>query len=163
MKFSEQYLSKDEKIIYSAKLHWWIYAPAAFAACACLLMSLVIGAGSQSAAMGFGVFFIANLLTTLPAIIGALIKAKTSEFVVTNKRILAKYGFIRRTTFENLLSKVEGLTVEQSIFGRMLNFGTVWINGVGGSKTAFPAIEKPMELRRVVQDQLEIAAQPVAK
>jgi uncharacterized membrane protein YdbT with pleckstrin-like domain len=49
----------------------------------------------------------------------AYIRYKTTEFAVTDKRIIAKTGLISRTTTELFLDKVESLHVEQSVMGRI--------------------------------------------
>ena len=43
-------------------------------------------------------------------------------------------GFIKRRTFEMSLDKVESVDVNQSILGRLLNYGDVTIRGVGEGK-----------------------------
>ena len=48
----------------------------------------------------------------------ALIIMLTTEFGVTNYRVIAKTGFIRRVTLEILLSKIESVGVNQNILGR---------------------------------------------
>lgn len=53
-----------------------------------------------------------------------LITYLTSEFGITNKRVLIKHGFIKRISLETLLNKIEGITVQQGILGRILNYGT---------------------------------------
>ena len=77
-----------------------------------------------------------------------------SEFGVTNKRVIGKVGFIRRSSTELLLTRVEGIQVRQSIMGRMLGYGSVTISGTGGLKEPFHKISNPLELRRVVQEQI---------
>ena len=77
-----------------------------------------------------------------------------SEFAVTNKRVLIKTGWIRRHSLEILLSKIEGIRVEQDVLGRMWDYGTIVVSGTGGSKEPFHRIAEPMLFRRRVQDQI---------
>src|SRR5450759_648524 len=58
----------------------------------------------------------------------------TSEFGVTNKRVIIKVGWVRRRTLETMLSKVEGIGVDQDLIGRMLGYGTMVVTGTGGTK-----------------------------
>ena len=62
--------------------------------------------------------------------------------------MIAKFGFIRRSTIELLHGKVESFHVDQGILGRVLNFGTVVVNGTGGAKTPIPRIAAPLDFRR---------------
>lgn len=80
------------------------------------------------------------------------IRQLTSEFVITNKRVIMKTGFISRETFEMNLQKIESVNVDQSFFGRLLGFGTVNIIGTGGTKGSFPDISKPLLFRRKFQE-----------
>ncbi len=86
--------------------------------------------------------------------IGAIVDWRTSEFAVTNKRVLIKTGWIRRHSLETLLTKVEAIGVEQGIFGRALDYGTIIVSGTGGSKEVFHMIDSPMMFRRRVHDQI---------
>jgi uncharacterized membrane protein YdbT with pleckstrin-like domain len=82
------------------------------------------------------------------------IRASSSEFAITNKRVLIKVGLVRRHSLELLLQKVEGIGVDQSILGRILGYGTITVSGVGGTKEAFRMISSPLEFRRQVQASL---------
>ncbi|MBK9107297.1 MAG: PH domain-containing protein [Saprospiraceae bacterium] len=66
-----------------------------------------------------------------------IIQQLTDEFVITNRRIIIKKGLIRIWTFEMSLRKIESVFVDQSILGRILNFGTVTITGSGGTREIF--------------------------
>jgi uncharacterized membrane protein YdbT with pleckstrin-like domain len=84
------------------------------------------------------------------------IDSLSSEFAVTNKRVLVKVGLIRRHSLELLLQKVEGIGVDQTLTGRILGYGTITVSGTGGTREAFRLISDPLEFRRQVQ--AEIAA-----
>ena len=74
---------------------------------------------------------------------------------MTNRRVIAKHGFIRRHTLEMLLSKVESVTVSQNILGRLLNFGSVTVTGTGGTKESFRAIVEPIAVRKKINNIIE--------
>src|SRR5439155_24609019 len=71
----------------------------------------------------------------------------TTETDVTNFRIVHKTGFIKRRTFEMSLDKVESVDVNQSILGRILNYGDVTILGVGEGKETISTIASPLDFR----------------
>ena len=81
-----------------------------------------------------------------------LIDRATSEFVITNKRVVVKIGLVWRRTLEMNLSRVETVNVDQSILGRLLDYGTITIIGTGGTRESFRRISKPLEFRRVFQE-----------
>jgi len=84
--------------------------------------------------------------------ISPIIRQATSEFVITNKRVIVKVGLIRRKTLEMNLQKIESVNVEQSIMGRILGYGTVTIVGTGGTKESFTDIKRPLMFRRKFQE-----------
>ncbi|MGV8058973.1 MAG: PH domain-containing protein [Smithellaceae bacterium] len=102
------------------------------------------------------IYFTAKALFTLW--ISPIIQQKTSEFVITNKRIIMKTGLISRKTFEMNLQKIESVNVDQSFWGRLLGFGSVSIVGTGGSRESFSDISKPLLFRRKFQE-TEITAE----
>ncbi|WP_295449098.1 PH domain-containing protein, partial [uncultured Thiodictyon sp.] len=81
----------------------------------------------------------------LLAWLAAYLRYISTELAVTNKKIIAKTGFIRRDTIEMLLPKVESVQVIQSLFGRVLNYGSVALIIV----TATPAMPLPAGARAV--------------
>jgi hypothetical protein len=73
---------------------------------------------------------------------------------VTDKRMIVKVGFVRRRTLELLLRQVEALSVDQSLGGRMLDYGTITLSGTGGVREVFHRVREPLELRRRIQGQI---------
>ncbi len=96
------------------------------------------------------VFISLRALITL--FIAPIIAYTTSEFAITNKRVIIKVGLIRRTTLEMNLQKIETVNVNQGILGRMLGYGTVTIVGTGGTRESFPRIANPLEFRKRFQE-----------
>ena len=83
--------------------------------------------------------------------VAPIIALLTSEFAITNKRIIIKVGFISRRTLEMNLQKVESIVVDQSILGRVLGYGTIMVIGTGGTKEPFHNIVSPLEFRKQYQ------------
>jgi uncharacterized membrane protein YdbT with pleckstrin-like domain len=147
MGYVENNLLPNEQITYRARLHRIIYL---FPACMAVIAILVaLGGGGWIAGAVLG--FIALVLWVPP-----WIRSTSSEFAITNKRVLIKVGLIRRHSLELLLQKVEGIGVDQGLMGRLLGYGTITVSGVGGTKEAFRMISKPLEFRRQVQASLAL-------
>jgi uncharacterized membrane protein YdbT with pleckstrin-like domain len=96
------------------------------------------------------IFF--SLKSILTLTIYAWMKRWLSEFVITNRRIVIKEGFIARRTFEMNLSKIETVNVDQTVMGRVLNFGSITIIGTGGTRETFHNIRRPMAFRKAFQE-----------
>jgi uncharacterized membrane protein YdbT with pleckstrin-like domain len=62
-------------------------------------------------------------------------------------RVVHKAGFIKRRTFEMALDKIESVDVNQSIMGRILNYGDVTIMGVGEGRETIRTIAAPLQFR----------------
>ncbi len=82
---------------------------------------------------------------------GVWLRYHSSEFAVTDKRVIIKVGILHRRTLEMLLSKVEAISVDQGLAGRMLDYGTIVVVGSGGTRESFERIAGPLEFRRAVQ------------
>ena len=76
----------------------------------------------------------------------------TSEFAITNKRVIIKTGLISRKTIEMNLHKIESVTVNQSILGRILGYGDLQIIGTGGTREKFKNIKNPITFRKKFQE-----------
>ncbi len=137
-------------MIYRARLHRLLYIVPALLALAAIAAVLFQTDVAYIIAAVFGV-------AALVAFVVAHIIWLTSEFAVTNMRVVAKTGFVRRSTAETLLSKIEAIGVDQRLVGRMLGFGTVQITGTGGTRETFKKIARPLELRRQIQSQIVAA------
>ncbi len=85
----------------------------------------------------------------------ACIRRNATEMAVTNKRIIIKVGFLTKRTIELFLSKVESVGVEQTLFGRMMGYGSITVRGTGGTNEPFIHVANPLEFRRQVQHQIE--------
>ena len=88
-------------------------------------------------------------------LIMAYVRYQSTELAITNRRVIAKFGFISRRTIELNLNKIEGIEVMQSIFGRMLNYGSLMMSGVGSLKEPIHGISHPLEFRRAFMNALE--------
>jgi uncharacterized membrane protein YdbT with pleckstrin-like domain len=153
LSFIEKNLLANEVIIYRANMHWIIFLNTILY----LLLSLITCALSFKQTEGSQLLLAISLLALLFALISGIssfIRYKTSEFAITNKRVLIKIGFIQRHSLEVLLTKVEGIGVNQSILGRILGYGTIIVTGTGGTKETFDQIASPLEFRSQVQANL---------
>jgi hypothetical protein len=166
--FMGSYLKREmhgnEHIIYTAELHWIVYHFG--------LLTTIVGA-----LLGhFGPLLIT--LATSPAyskiaekpvhyialgiiLIGALhlffglIRQISTELVITNRRVIAKYGYISTTTYELMLPKVEGANIDQTIPGRILGYGTVMVKGTGGGISPIHHVANPYRFHAYLMKTLE--------
>ncbi len=81
--------------------------------------------------------------------VSATITYYTTELAITNKRVIAKFGFIRRNTVEINISKIESIQIDQGIRGRIFNFGSIIVSGAGNPVAPIPGISSPLEFRKM--------------
>ncbi len=153
MGYVEQNLMPGEQIVVKANLHWAMFlSPVIFTVLGLLLLLLASRDSSTAGIMVIGwLVFLFGLLNCCRAAISYF----TTEFAVTNERIIAKTGLLRRRSLELLLSKVESIGVYQPIIGRLFNYGTLVVVGTGGTKEGFPNIAGAMEFRKRINAQIE--------
>lgn len=93
-----------------------------------------------------------NLRALFTLFIASIIDKYTDEFAITNKRMIIKTGLIRRKTFEMNLAKIESVSVNQPVLGRVFGYGTIIIIGTEESREMFSRIRKPLEFRKKVKE-----------
>lgn len=97
-----------------------------------------------------------NLMITVPWLIIAIVDYISSEFGITNKRLVMKTGVIKRQTHETQVNKIERINIEQGIIGRLLGYGTIMVSGTGGGITPFKNVADPLTFRKRIQEQINI-------
>lgn len=128
--YVEQTLVSGESVLYEAKTSLW----------------------SQLWLITFGFIFIFAFGIGLIFWILAYIRYKTTELSFTNRRVVAKIGLIGRQTIELNINKVESLQVNQGVFGRMFNYGTLVISGAGNPQAPISGISNPMGFRQAFME-----------
>ena len=147
MSYVQRVLQPGEVVRHTASAHWIVYWPGAL----CIVLALValVWAGFLPENLGRWVHWLAALLTAVAVVF--LIREWfgwwTTEIAVTNLRVIYKTGLVKRTTNEMNMDKVESVEVDQSILGRILDYGTVTITGTGAGLEALPSVAQPIELR----------------
>jgi len=146
-------LTSGERVHYRTRLHWISLLPGLAIAAIALAaaIALLVLAPAVTATL---VAVAAILLFALIIALVEYLKYVSSEFAVTDARVLIKLGWIRRRSIEILVAKVESIVVDQPVLGRLLDYGTVIITGTGGTREAFDQIAAPLELREQVQAQI---------
>lgn len=170
MSYIQDNLMPNEKVLFTARVHPAVFLPSIVSFVLTIgliaygLSVAVSNAGSPPQAINAtnalaGIFILcfSGFLFLYSVLLGLqeLIVMFTTEFGVTNRRVIAKTGFIRRHTLEMLLPKIESVAVRQNILGRLLNFGTVTVTGTGGTKESFRAIVEPIGVRKKINQIIE--------
>ena len=148
MRYIERILQPGESLIHASKLHWVIYVPGVVVVLAGVVFFVVaMGHPNQVIwlAMSGGCVAVGFFLLFL-----AWFRRWTTEIDVTDRRIVYKRGFIWRHTVEMNMDKVESVDVDQSILGRLLDYGNIIVRGTGTGLEPLRNIEAPLEFRNHV-------------
>ncbi len=84
-------------------------------------------------------------------IVVALLRRSSTELAVTNRRVIAKFGLIARSTVEMSLAKIESVRVEQTVMGRLFGFGSIIVTGTGSTMDPIRFIANPIAFRQAIQ------------
>ncbi len=158
MSYVDSNLLEGEQVVFRTRLHWKLFvAPVVFALIVAIPLVWIALYQTWSA------FAWVPAGLALLWLLSAMIKRQTSEFVVTNKRVLMKVGVFTTRSIELLLNKVEAITVHQSLTGRLLGYGDIVLTGSGGTKEPFSTIQSPLAFRNAVQAASDARTGPVDK
>lgn len=136
MSYLEESLSAGEEVRSVFRLHWIVYFRVA--------LWLALAIATQDLFGWLTLFFVFVAL-------GEWVKLRSIEQAVTNKRVILKVGLVSRKSEEMKLTSIETVEIRQSIFGRILGFGTVKVTGRGISDVVFKHINDPMVVKRAIE------------
>lgn len=164
MSYIDKNLVPGETLLYKTRCHWivmlWpllgglVLGFFGFALVAAGWLATKKGSSYQGAIVE-GAIALAGAAVLIG---GGIIRRAATEVAMSNTRVLIKRGLFSRRSIEVLLPKVESIGVDESLFARMLGYGTVIVRGTGGTFETFDKIAQPNELRRQVQQQTESLA-----
>ena len=138
-----------EIVRHRTTVSWIVYVPSILLA-VIALATLVAGVNLHDME---GLLWGGAVLLALAAVsnfISAWFRRWTTGIAVTDRRVILKHGFIRRATMEMNLAKVESIDVDQTLTGRLFNYGNVTIRGTGSSFETLRIIDEPLKLRTTV-------------
>jgi uncharacterized membrane protein YdbT with pleckstrin-like domain len=146
MGYVQKVLQPGERLIYETNVSWISYVPGVLLLLLALIIYVVAGelyAWPLWNTIVSGVI----LLVSLWFLFGAWFERWTTEIAITDRRIIHKTGFIRRDTIEMSVEKVESVDVNQSLLGRMLDYGDILVRGTGAGLAPLRHIASPLAFR----------------
>lgn len=146
MSYVDRHLLSGEAVTYRTRLHWKVYLLPGL-----LTLVVLLPLGIWAARSETKVWALLPAAAALVALGLAWLRRRSSEFAVTNKRVIIKLGVLTTRSIELLLPKIEGIEVGQSLGGRMFGYGAIIVTGSGGTKELFDGIQSPLDFRQAVQ------------
>jgi uncharacterized membrane protein YdbT with pleckstrin-like domain len=147
-RYIDEILQPGEKLLYSTTVHWIIYLRGLIALAVALTAAVYATQVDNNAGkLGLLALAIFSALYGLVDIVRAWFRRWTTEFDVTDRRVVHKSGFIERRTIEMNMDKIESVDVNQTLFGRIFDYGEVVVRGVGESWEPIFTIGSPLKFR----------------
>jgi uncharacterized membrane protein YdbT with pleckstrin-like domain len=165
-KYVQRAMQHNEKVIYVAQLHWIIYTfgigVTALGAFMGFFLPMIVAKYIPESSLSYFVTpirYLAVGFIILGAfqLLGAFIRQISTELVITDQRVIAKHGFISTTSYELMMMKVEGATIDQTITGRILGYGTLMVKGTGGGISPIDHVANPFLFHSFLMNALHAA------
>ena len=140
MKYIKGNLSNSEKIVKKIELSkLGLIVPYAWAIVSILMLSL-----------SFPIGVVITIFATYK-----FLRFYSIEQAITNKKVIKKSGIISRNIDEIRLAKTETVEFNQTILGRIFNYGNVSVTGTGNSKVVFEFVSSPRVLKNHIDNLLD--------
>ena len=152
MRYVDEVLQPGEKIRGVTSVSWVGFLPglALWLLAVILLVEIAPWRASAGWALTGWIAVLAAFVVGTVLLIKHWWRRLTTEVAVTDRRVISKTGFIKRRTVEMHMDKVESVDVDQTILGRVLNYGDITIRGTGETLERLRMIDRPLEFRNHV-------------
>jgi uncharacterized membrane protein YdbT with pleckstrin-like domain len=152
-------LHEGEEIVFAGHPSWRAVLLFYLAGVAIAAAAAAIGA----LASGTGIAVLAGVVVLAIVLLVGLVKRKATRYVITTERLHIRRGILSKATQETRVQRVQNVNTEQSLFGRILQVGTVDFDtaGTDDSEFRFVGVANPSEVVRAV-DRAQRAAGPPA-
>jgi uncharacterized membrane protein YdbT with pleckstrin-like domain len=148
MSYVQRVLQPGEQVRHISPIHWIVYWPGVAVALLAVAAYCLSETRLLTGLWRYTAYALALVAVVL--LIQQWLQWWVTEIAVTNRRIIYKKGLIRRQTNEMNMDKVESVQIDQSILGRMLDYGNVRILGTGEGLETLRTIASPIELRNSI-------------
>lgn len=157
MPFSPRHLNDGETVALDLHPHWWFFGPETVSLVASMFLTLYIRSkvtGWLETAVTY--IGLAAIIVSMSWLVVALVKWRTTYFVVTSHRLIYRQGVVARNGVEIPLERVNNVNFHQSIFERLLQVGDLLIESGGqeGQQT-FTDISRPEEVQNIIHSTIQ--------
>jgi uncharacterized membrane protein YdbT with pleckstrin-like domain len=158
-KYTDDSLNAGETVQYTARVSLWRYAFHFLIGAVLALVALrgLLGSTQSLHSLSAGLLVIALLVLVSP-----FIARSATELVITNKRLIAKYGLISTHSIEIRFDKIETVRVSQGLMGRILNYGDIIVTGTGSTFDPIRGIASATGFRSALNQAMDPAVSPAS-
>jgi len=150
MVYYTKVLQPGERVLAIGHLHWSIHRHALLLLMVALLVLVASFWAPPGGAAGVRIVAVGFAILALLMFLATSIRRRSTEIVVTDRRVIYKRGILSRHTVEMNVSKIEAVDIEQSLTARLLDYGTIMIHGTGADIEPLQRIERPLAIRSAI-------------
>jgi membrane protein YdbS with pleckstrin-like domain len=162
----ERFLAKGEILQVRTSPHWIVFLRSIVTATAILCVATglaVMAFESPTNRVSIYAALSAGAVAVAFAVLASATLQRNSQIIlVTDRRIVALNGVLRHTTSETRLASVQSIDLDQSVLGRLLNFGTITLRTGNDEPMVLENIAFPLELHQALQDHRSVRREFVA-
>lgn len=154
MAFPPNLLNDGEEIVLDLRPHWSRLFPPVFITV--LLIAAAVAATALLSVPPLALGLVAALVVSVLWLLRVYVKWTTTNFVVTNERLIHREGVVAKKGIEIPLDRVQTIKFSQSVWERMLGAGDLLIESAGeGGQNTFSDIRRPSTVQNVIYREIE--------
>ena len=149
MRYVTRVLQPGETVVYTTRLHLFLYWRAILLVIICIILAISAWytIDDRNISLALAIAAIIFALLGLSSALRAFIRRATTELAVTDQRVIYKAGLLARHTLEMNRGKVESVTVDQTMLGRIFGYGTIIVRSTGSTLEPIRDITDPLTFR----------------
>ncbi|MBC7227551.1 MAG: PH domain-containing protein [Thermoflexales bacterium] len=154
MGYIERLLAQNERIVFVTRPHWVSLLPVILIDLGIAIVIIALSVGGALIAPPFPLLGLGLLLFPLGHFLARFITWRNQQYIVTNRRVMEVRGVYKKHVSDSSLEKVNDVVMEQSVLGRLLDYGDVRIiTGADIGVNIFRRIARPIRFKTTMMDQ----------
>jgi uncharacterized membrane protein YdbT with pleckstrin-like domain len=157
MSYLSELLGEGETVVFASRQHWFILFARILLELILVVLAIAAAVVSYRAWEPPGQYIaIAAAAIAVLVLVSALrdyLKWNSEQFIVTDRRVLQLEGVLNKTVVDSSLEKINDVELQQTMFGRMFDYGTIEI--LTASEEAINRMDNiahPLQFKRAMQD-----------
>jgi membrane protein YdbS with pleckstrin-like domain len=158
MPYPTKMLNDDETVAVDLHPHWWYFAePVATLVGALILAILAISFTDGDTQKWLSLIALGLIIFSAAWLVIRYGKWGTTNFVVTNDRVIFRTGIIAKSGIEIPLERVNNVNSSQSVFERLVGAGDLMIESGGeDGQQRFTDIRRPDRVKNIIHQQINV-------
>lgn len=140
---------EKEKVLFITKLHWKTCLDAVV--CTILPFIIIFTNNNVTTRTAAQIMFLLGLLLGVQRYMAQ----KTSEFAITNIRLIIKQGVFTSKSQVALLNRIQSVQLKQGTLGKLINCGSIIIKDRGGITYKLKDLRFPQEFSKILGEQIK--------